>query len=263
MSQAAWQFVRGLLEPIGESSPIAKHLERRGPGLHHICIRVSDIRSAMAGLAERGYRLLSLVGMMMDYMLPKKVMSWKEAWEIYFEQNGGALFEDLERYGLRMPKYWEQTIEGKEHISHQAWAIFYNYTHAAAFHTWIPEDEELQQREITVEVGGRRFEVKYWSQVIASTGSGQRPAPRRKAPKLGKQQASGAEEGLVVAPMQGTIVKVHHAAGESVRADEPVCVLEAMKMENEIKAPVDGDIVDLRVQAGDTVTAGAILMIIK
>jgi acetyl-CoA/propionyl-CoA carboxylase biotin carboxyl carrier protein len=127
----------------------------------------------------------------------------------------------------------------------------------------IPEDEELQQREITVEVGGRRFEVKYWSQVLASTGSGQRPAPRRKAPKLGKQQASGAEEGLVVAPMQGTIVKVHHSAGESVRADEPVCVLEAMKMENEIKAPVDGDIVDLRVQPGDTVTAGAILMIIK
>jgi biotin carboxyl carrier protein len=40
-------------------------------------------------------------------------------------------------------------------------------------------------------------------------------------------------------------------------------VLEAMKMENEIKAPVDGDIVDLRVQPGDTVTAGAILMIIK
>jgi acetyl-CoA/propionyl-CoA carboxylase biotin carboxyl carrier protein len=127
----------------------------------------------------------------------------------------------------------------------------------------LPEDEELQQREITVEVGGRRFEVKYWSQVIASTGSGQRPAPRRRAPKLGKQQASGAEEGLVVAPMQGTIVKVHHAAGESVRADEPVCVLEAMKMENEIKAPIDGDIVDLRVQSGDTVAAGAILMIIK
>ena len=127
----------------------------------------------------------------------------------------------------------------------------------------IPEDEELQEREITVEVGGRRFEVRYWSQVIASTGSGQRPAPRRKAPKLGKQQAADAEEGVVVAPMQGTIVKVHHAAGESVRADEAVCVLEAMKMENEIKAPVDGDIVDMRVQPGDTVTAGAILMIIR
>jgi hypothetical protein len=38
---------------------------------------------------------------MMDYMLPKRVMSWKEAWEIYFEQNGGALFKDLARYGIR------------------------------------------------------------------------------------------------------------------------------------------------------------------
>ena len=127
----------------------------------------------------------------------------------------------------------------------------------------IPEDEELQERDITVEVGGRRFEVKYWSQVIASTGSGQRPAPRRKAPKLGKQNTSGSDEGVVVSPMQGTIVKVHHAAGEAVRADEPVCVLEAMKMENEIKAPVDGEIVDLRVQPGDTVSPGAVLMIIK
>jgi len=38
----------------------------------------------------RGYRLLSLVSMMMDYMLPNKVMSWKDAWEVYYEQNGGA-----------------------------------------------------------------------------------------------------------------------------------------------------------------------------
>lgn len=48
-----------LLEATGPDSPIARHLERRGPGLHHICVRVSDIRAAMAGLAESGYRLLS------------------------------------------------------------------------------------------------------------------------------------------------------------------------------------------------------------
>ena len=48
-----------LLEPTEPSSPIAKHLERRGPGLHHICLRVDDISRAMATLAERGYRLLS------------------------------------------------------------------------------------------------------------------------------------------------------------------------------------------------------------
>jgi methylmalonyl-CoA/ethylmalonyl-CoA epimerase len=48
-----------LLEPISEESPIAKYLERRGPGLHHICLRVDDIRAAMAGLVEQGFRLLS------------------------------------------------------------------------------------------------------------------------------------------------------------------------------------------------------------
>jgi len=48
-----------LLEPTGPDSPIARHLERRGPGLHHICLRVPDIRAAMAKLADQGHTLLS------------------------------------------------------------------------------------------------------------------------------------------------------------------------------------------------------------
>lgn len=91
----------------------------------------------------RGYRVLTLVGMMMDYMLPKRVMSWREAWEIYGEQNGGALFRDLARYGIREPKGWQDAIDGKDHISHQAWNTFYNYAAAAPLHTWVPSDEEL------------------------------------------------------------------------------------------------------------------------
>lgn len=91
----------------------------------------------------RGVRVLTLVGMMMDYMLPKRVMSWKEAWEVYVEQNGGALFRDLERYGIRPPRCMADATEAKSHISHQAWATFYQYGAAAAFHTWIPEPDEL------------------------------------------------------------------------------------------------------------------------
>ena len=48
-----------LLEPTDDASPIARHLERRGAGLHHICLRVPEIRAAMAKLSEEGYRLLS------------------------------------------------------------------------------------------------------------------------------------------------------------------------------------------------------------
>jgi acetyl-CoA/propionyl-CoA carboxylase biotin carboxyl carrier protein len=127
----------------------------------------------------------------------------------------------------------------------------------------LPEDEELQERDLTVEVGGRRFTVKYWAKVMTAPGSGKRVAPRRKAPKLSKQAGSAAGEGVVTAPMQGTIVKIHHKAGESVEAGEPVCVLEAMKMENEIKAETSGEIIELRVQVGDTVSAGSPIMIIR
>jgi phenol/toluene 2-monooxygenase (NADH) P3/A3 len=91
----------------------------------------------------RGYRLLGLVAMMMDYMLPKRVMSWAEAWEMYFEKSGGALFRDLERYGIRLPKYHDVAAKEKHRLSHEVWAVFYNYTHAAGFHTWIPEPSEM------------------------------------------------------------------------------------------------------------------------
>jgi methylmalonyl-CoA epimerase len=48
-----------LLEPTTETSPIARHLARRGPGMHHICLRVADIRGAMRSLSAAGCELLS------------------------------------------------------------------------------------------------------------------------------------------------------------------------------------------------------------
>ncbi len=128
----------------------------------------------------------------------------------------------------------------------------------------LPQDEEVDQRTITVEVGGRRFGVTFWAPVMAPAGGGgQRLAPRRRPPKLERQAPTAEGAGVVTAPMQGTIVKVHHAAGDSVTAGQPLCVLEAMKMENEIISPVDGAIVDLRIQAGDTVASGAVLMVVR
>jgi methylmalonyl-CoA/ethylmalonyl-CoA epimerase len=47
-----------LLEPTSEDSPIAKFLEKRGPGIHHIAVRVDDIRTTLARLKERGARLI-------------------------------------------------------------------------------------------------------------------------------------------------------------------------------------------------------------
>lgn len=48
-----------LLEPTSHASPIARHLEKRGPGLHHICLEVSDIRQTMADLRAQGFTMVS------------------------------------------------------------------------------------------------------------------------------------------------------------------------------------------------------------
>ena len=47
-----------LLEPTGPASPVAKFLEKRGPGIHHVAVRVSDIRAALARLKREGARLI-------------------------------------------------------------------------------------------------------------------------------------------------------------------------------------------------------------
>ena len=92
----------------------------------------------------RGYRLLGLVAAMMDYMLPKKIMSWKEAFELYFEkQMLEGLFPDLEYYGIRPPRHMQQAIAEKEYMSHQVYWILYQFSHAANFNTTVPPREEL------------------------------------------------------------------------------------------------------------------------
>lgn len=91
----------------------------------------------------RGYRVLGLISMMMDYFLPESPMSWKEAWEMYFEENGGALYNDLARYGIKMPDYAPICAAEKDHLSHQIWSIFYNHTNAAGFHTTVPDEKKM------------------------------------------------------------------------------------------------------------------------
>ena len=81
---------------------------------------------------------------MQDYFLPKKVMSWKEAFELYLErQMLDGLFPDLEYYGITPPRHVEQAITEKEYMSHQVFWILYQFSHAAAFTTTIPHDEEM------------------------------------------------------------------------------------------------------------------------
>ena len=126
----------------------------------------------------------------------------------------------------------------------------------------LPSEKARARRAMTVEVGGRRFDVTYWAPEAPARGKGDRPARKPPKRRTGTAQLS-TEPGMVVSPMQGTIVKVSAKAGDRVTADQQICVLEAMKMENEITSPINGELVEVRVQPGDTVRLNEVLAIVR
>lgn len=92
----------------------------------------------------RGYRLTSLVAAMLDYMLPKKVMSWRESFDLYFhKQMLEGLFPDLAYYGITPPRHVEHAIAEKDVLSHQVYWTLYQFSFAAMFTTTVPDTEEL------------------------------------------------------------------------------------------------------------------------
>ncbi|RIK09173.1 MAG: carbamoyl phosphate synthase [Acidobacteria bacterium] len=134
--------------------------------------------------------------------------------------------------------------------------------------------EGQEPRDLVVELGEKRFEVKVWvpegtlgagGGIAAKRGATPIPttAPKRSAASTGAGGASSAGPGTVVAPMQGTIVKVLVAEGDEVSAGDTVCILEAMKMENQITADKTGKITEVKCQEGDTVGSGDVLVIIE
>ena len=100
---------------------------------------------------------------------------------------------------------------------------------------------------LVVEVGGRRIPVKVWGEDLAA------PPP---APESAAHAHHAGAPGAVVAPMQGTILKVLVEEGQEIEAGAVVCILEAMKMENHIAATQDGTVGSVDVSPGDVVQGG-------
>jgi acetyl-CoA/propionyl-CoA carboxylase, biotin carboxylase, biotin carboxyl carrier protein len=106
----------------------------------------------------------------------------------------------------------------------------------------------------TVEVAGKRFDVGLlepqppWADL----------ARRRRERASGGRVRGGAAED-VVSPMQGTVLAVEVAEGDEVRAGQVICIVEAMKMENEVHAHRDGFVRRLSVAAGQSVTSGQVM----
>ncbi|MDQ2796052.1 MAG: ATP-grasp domain-containing protein [Actinomycetota bacterium] len=122
-------------------------------------------------------------------------------------------------------------------------------------------DDEVRPREtVVVEVGGKRLEVSLPAGFGGGGGGARKAAPKRSG---GKQAGAAASGDSLTAPMQGTIVKVAAAEGDTVEAGQPVVVLEAMKMEQPINAHKAGVISGLQAEVGAVVTSGSVICEIK
>jgi len=118
-------------------------------------------------------------------------------------------------------------------------------------------DGRLRERVSSVELDGRLYEVKALV-----------PEPpfaelaRRRRERTGRGAHHGAAKDAVVTPMQGTVLAVEVADGDDVHAGQVICIVEAMKMENEITAHRDGSVSELSIEPGQPVTTGQVICII-
>jgi acetyl-CoA/propionyl-CoA carboxylase biotin carboxyl carrier protein len=120
-----------------------------------------------------------------------------------------------------------------------------------------------ERQTVVVEVGGRRLEVTLPSGVGAGVWTGSAPGGKKPKRSSGKKGGGAASGDAVTSPMQGTIVKVSVEEGQKVAEGEVIVVLEAMKMEQPLKAHKAGTVAGLQAEVGATVTNGAVICELK
>jgi acetyl-CoA/propionyl-CoA carboxylase, biotin carboxylase, biotin carboxyl carrier protein len=113
---------------------------------------------------------------------------------------------------------------------------------------------QATERVRTVEVNGRRFEVR-----VSEPEPGWRELARRRGERVRRGGAGAAGRDAVVSPMQGTVLAVPVAEGDLVEPGQVICVVEAMKMENEVHAHRGGSVRNLSVEPGQAVTTGQVI----
>jgi len=138
--------------------------------------------------------------------------------------------------------------------------------------------EEVTEREFTVEVNGKRFEVNLEErgappmpdvEAISNGGGGGSKGPQ--AARSRPEEARSDDDEVVIegegeqvaAEMQGTILSVEVEEGEEVAAGDVVCVLEAMKMENDIVTERGGTVTQVLVEEGDSADMGDVLVVLE
>jgi acetyl-CoA/propionyl-CoA carboxylase, biotin carboxylase, biotin carboxyl carrier protein len=157
---------------------------------------------------------------------------------------------------LRHPCFAEgATCHGvveSEQLAEQARELSHRTTSVAA-----ASDGRVAGRVRAIELEGRRFEVTVLEPEPPWAELGRRRRDRR---RLGGSHTPGRE--AVVSPMQGTVLAVEVAEGDEVSAGQVLCIVEAMKMENEVHAHRDGIVAELSVAPGQPVSTGQVICVV-
>jgi acetyl-CoA/propionyl-CoA carboxylase biotin carboxyl carrier protein len=234
---------------------IGRYVEPSGPG-----VRVDS------GVQEGGE-----VSPMYDPMVAKLIV-----WDSDREQATKRMLRALSEYeieglktlipfhqALLATENWERGDTCKELLEDKKWlkTLAFDAAPAAA----SEEGVESVEQSYAVEVSGKRFDVRVIGPPFA--GGGAAVANAAGAPKAGKRaerkSSSAGGPDTLPSPLQGNMWKVLVKQGDTVTEGQLLCIIEAMKMENEITAHKAGTIVELPISEGAPIQAGAPIATIK
>ena len=216
--------------------------------------------------AEEGYEVLPLY----DPMIAKLIV-----WDIDREASTRRMLRALGEYeieGLKTLVPFHRAL-----LSSEQWARAETCRDLVEDRDWLkelafpaapkPEDgdeaEEKIEHEYAVEVSGRKFDVRVIGAPVAGGPNGAAPAGRKAPRREKKSDGGGGAPGELVSPLQGTVLKVVVEQGAEVKEGALICVIEAMKMENEITAPSAGKVEELGVSEGGSITTGDRIAVIR
>lgn len=234
---------------------ITKYVEPSGPGVR----------------MDSGVREGSVVGGQFDSMLAKLIV-FGETREEALQRSRRALSEYVIEGMPTVVPFHRHIVENPAFVGDD--------THFDVYTKWIEEEwenpippyvdpadaEEAEEatpnQKVVVEIDGRRVEIALPGD-LALAGGGAGSAKKKAKKRRSGGSKAGVSGDAVAAPMQGTVIKVNVEEGQEVAEGEVVVVLEAMKMENPVKAHKSGVVTDLAVSAGEGVTKGSVMMELK
>jgi acetyl-CoA/propionyl-CoA carboxylase biotin carboxyl carrier protein len=237
---------------------IGSYVEPSGPG-----VRV-----------DSGVRAGSEIAPMYDPMVAKLIV-----WDADREQATRRMLRALGEFeieglktlipfhqALLQTEQWARGETCRDLLEDQAWlkSLAFEKTPARE-----DDEEETVEQTYTVEVSGRRFDVRVIGPPPATAApavNGAAPAapkPQRAARQNGRARGSSGSSDTLASPMQGSIWKVPVQPGQQVAEGDVVTIIEAMKMENEITAHKAGVIAELPIREGDSVAHGDTLAVIR